>query len=198
MQLFQQWTGINVIMYYQSQIYSEMGFNKVMSTVVLPNVNNLVNFVSTFQTLLVIGSLMMMVFHLSTWACSKLTGGKKDANGKFIEQPIKGWQYAAVASVFLFVFSFAWTWGPVPWVYQAEVFPLRVRVKGSAVGTVSNFLNNWIIGFVGPFLMKKWSTNTFILFAAASFLAWIYSQFYVIECKGLTLEEMDAKMAGKA
>ncbi|ORX48885.1 general substrate transporter [Piromyces finnis] len=146
----------------------------------------------------VIGSLMMMVFHLSTWACSKLTGGKKDANGKFIEQPIKGWQYAAVASVFLFVFSFAWTWGPVPWVYQAEVFPLRVRVKGSAVGTVSNFLNNWIIGFVGPFLMKKWSTNTFILFAAASFLAWIYSQFYVIECKGLTLEEMDAKMAGKA
>ncbi|OUM56978.1 hypothetical protein PIROE2DRAFT_67868 [Piromyces sp. E2] len=188
-------------MYYQSQIYDQMGFTKIMSTVVLPNVNNFVNFVSTFpgmwgieklgrKTLLVIGAIMMGVFHLSTWACSTQTGTK--------EKPNKGWQYAAVASVFLFVFSFAWTWGPVPWVYQAEVFPLRVRVKGSAVGTVSNFLNNWIIGFVGPFLMKHWETKTFILFAAACALAWLYAQFYVLECKGLSLEEMDQKMAGKA
>ncbi|ORY23497.1 general substrate transporter [Neocallimastix californiae] len=197
MQLFQQWTGINVIMYYQSQIYDEIGFSKFMSTVVLPIINNFVNFISTFpgmwgierlgrKTLLVIGALMMMVFHISTWACSTQTN-----NGKV-------WQYLAVASVFLFVFSFAWTWGPVPWVYQAEVFPLRVRVKGSAVGTVSNFLNNWIIAFVGPALMKAWSTKTFLLFAAACLLAWIYSQFYVIECKGLSIDEMDAKMAGKA
>ncbi|ORY43193.1 general substrate transporter [Neocallimastix californiae] len=197
MQLFQQWTGINVIMYYQSQIYDEIGFSKFMSTVVLPIINNFVNFVSTFpgmwgierlgrKTLLVVGSLMMMVFHVSTWACSTQTD-----NGKV-------WQYLAVASVFLFVFSFAWTWGPVPWVYQAEVFPLRVRVKGSAVGTVSNFLNNWIIAFVGPALMKAWSTKTFLLFAAACLLAWVYSQFYVIECKGLSIDEMDAKMAGKA
>jgi MFS family permease len=168
-----------------------------MSTVVLPIINNFVNFVSTFpgmwgierlgrKTLLVIGALMMMVFHISTWACSTQTN-----NGKV-------WQYLAVASVFLFVFSFAWTWGPVPWVYQAEVFPLRVRVKGSAVGTVSNFLNNWIIAFVGPALMKAWSTKTFLLFAFACLLAWIYSQFYVIECKGLSIDEMDAKMAGKA
>ncbi|ORY27705.1 general substrate transporter [Neocallimastix californiae] len=197
MQLFQQWTGINVIMYYQSQIYGEIGFTKFMSTVVLPIINNFVNFISTFpgmwgierlgrKTLLIIGSLMMMVFHISTWAFSTQT-----FRGKM-------WQYFAVASIFLMVFSFAWTWGPVPWVYQAEVFPLRVRVKGSAVGTVSNFLNNWIIAFVGPALMKAWSTKTFLLFAAACLLAWIYSQFYVIESKGLNLEEMDAKMAGKA
>jgi len=137
------------------------------------------------KTLLVVGALMMMVFHISTWACSTQT-----KNGKI-------WQYLVVASVFLFVFSFAWTWGPVPWIYQAEVFPLHVSVKGSAVGAVSNFLNNWIIAFVGPALMKAWSTRTFLLFAAACLLAWIYSQFYVIECKGLSIDEMDVKMAGK-
>jgi len=171
-----------------------------MSTVVLPNINNFVNFVSTFpgmwgierlgrKTLLVIGSLMMMVFHVSTFVFSKLTGDP--------DKPNVVMQYIAVASIFLFVFSFAWTWGPVPWVYQAEVFPLRVRVKGSAVGTVSNFLNNWIIGFIGPYLMEHLSTATFLIFAGACLLAWIYSQFYVIECKGLSLEEMDAKMGGK-
>ena len=196
MQLFQQWTGINVIMYYQTQIYNEIGFTKFMSTVVLPIITNCINLISTFpgmwgiekfgrKILLIAGSLMMMVFHISTWG--------------FSTQTEKGivWQVFAVISIFLFVFSFSSTWGPVPWVYQAEVFPLRVRVKGSAVGTVSNFLNNWIIAFVGPALMKIWSTKTFLLFAGACFLAWLYSQFYVIESKGVNLEEMDAKMGGE-
>jgi len=195
MQLFQQWTGINVIMYYQSQIYNKIGFTKFQSTVVLPNVNNFVNFISTFpgmwgierlgrKTLLVIGSLMMMTFHVSTCVFSLISGTT--------------WQYVTVASIFLMVFSFAWTWGPVPWVYQAEVFPLRVRVKGSAVGTVSNFVNNWIIGLVGPVFVDKMGTYSFLIFAGACLLAFFYAQFYCIECKGLTLEEMDEKMAGKA
>jgi sugar porter (SP) family MFS transporter len=197
MQFFQQWTGINAIMYYQSQIYNEIGFTKFMSTVVLPLVTNFINFVSTFpamwgieklgrRILLIIGSLMMMAFHLATWGFSTKTD-----EGAL-------WQVLAVVSIFLFVFSFAATWGPVPWVYQSEVFPLRVRVKGAAVGTLSNYLNNWIIAFVVPALMKLWSTKTFILFAGAMLLAWIYSQFYVIESKGLNLEEMDAKMGNIA
>jgi len=195
MQLFQQWSGINAVMYYQSQIYDEIGFTKFMSTVVLPLVTNCINFISTFpamwgieklgrRVLLIIGSLMMMAFHLATWG--------------FSTQSDKGtsWQILCVICIFLFVFSFAATWGPVPWVYQGEVFPLSVRVKGSAVGTLSNYLNNWIIAFVVPALMKAWSTKTFILFAGAMLLAWVYSQFYVIESKGLNLEEMDDKMGG--
>jgi sugar porter (SP) family MFS transporter len=194
MQLFQQWSGINAVMYYQSQIYNEIGFTKFMSTVVLPLITNCVNFISTFpamwgieklgrRVLLIIGSLMMTAFHLATWGFSTQT------------EEGTSWQVLAVICIFLFVFSFAATWGPVPWVYQGEVFPLRVRVKGSAVGTLSNYLNNWIIAFVVPALMKVWSTKTFILFAGAMLLGWVYSQFYVIESKGLNLEEMDAKMA---
>ncbi|ORX86780.1 general substrate transporter [Anaeromyces robustus] len=206
MQLFQQWTGINQIMYYQSQIYDQFGFTKVVSTCVLPIINNFVNFISTFpgmwgieklgrKTLLVIGSFMMTIFHLTTFICSNFTQKKKE-DKNYNLNPF--WKYAAIVSIFCFVFSFAWTWGPVPWVYQAEVFPLRVRVKGSAVGTFSNFVNNWILTFLGPYLMDNWKKYTFLLFAVCSFIAWLYAQFYVIECKGLNLEEMDAKMAGKA
>ncbi|ORX64717.1 hypothetical protein BCR32DRAFT_212442, partial [Anaeromyces robustus] len=90
------------------------------------------------------------------------------------------------------------TWGPVPWVYQAEVFPRRVRVKGSAVSSLSNYLNNWILTFLGPYLMTHWKKYTFFLFAVCCFIAWAYSQFYVIESKGLNLEKKDAKMSGKA
>ena len=71
-------------MYYQSQIYNEMGFTKFLSTIVLPVVNNLVNFISTFpgmwgiekfgrKTLLIVGAIMMMIFHILTWAFSTQT-----------------------------------------------------------------------------------------------------------------------------
>jgi sugar porter (SP) family MFS transporter len=193
-QLFQQWTGVNVIMYYQSQIYNEIGFSKLLSTIVLPVVNNLVNFISTFpgmwgierfgrKTLLICGALMMMCFHLLTWI--------------FSTQTEKGmlWQYLAVCSIFLYVFAFASTWGPTPWVYQSEIFPLRVRVKGSAVGTMSNFFNNWIIAFVGPWLMKVWGTMTFLLFACCCLLAFLFASYFCVESKGLNLEEVDAMMS---
>jgi SP family sugar:H+ symporter-like MFS transporter len=207
MQLFQQWTGINQIMYYQSQVYQQMGFTKFTSACVLPIINNFVNFISTFpgmwgidrlgrKTLLVIGAIMMTVFHLGVFVCSTQTQKESDSDGKI--KVSSTWKIAAVVCIFCFVFSFAWTWGPVPWVYQAEVFPLRVRVKGAAVGSLSNYLNNFILTFLGPYLMTHWKKYTFLLFAICCFLAWAYAQFYVIECKGLNLEEMDAKMAGKA
>jgi len=93
-------------MYYQSQIYNEMGFTKFLSTIVLPVVNNLVNFISTFpgmwgiekfgrKTLLIVGAIMMMIFHILTWT--------------FSTQTLKGelWKYLSVISVFLYVFALA-------------------------------------------------------------------------------------------
>ncbi|ORX78425.1 general substrate transporter [Anaeromyces robustus] len=122
MQLFQQWTGINQIMYYQSQVYERMGFTKFTSTCVLPIINNLVNFVSTFpgmwgieklgrKTLLVIGAIMMAVFHLGVFICSTQTQKEQDNPAIKVAN---SWKIAAVICIFCFVFSFAWTWGSSP------------------------------------------------------------------------------------
>eukprot|EP00833_Pecoramyces_ruminatium_P014712 jgi/Orpsp1_1/1188744/evm.model.d7180000066898.1 len=195
MQLLQQWTGVNVIMYYQSQIFNCIGFSKFTSTIILPIISNCVNFVSTLptmwgievfgrKTLLIFGALMMFIFHISTWFFSTQIGS---GHGSL-------WEYLTVASIFLFIFSFASTWGPVPWVYQAEVFPLRARIKGSVVGTISNFFNNWIITFVGPILMKSIGTKTFLIFSTNCLIAFFFTKFFCIESKGLNLEEIDKIM----
>ncbi|KAG4108211.1 general substrate transporter [Neocallimastix lanati (nom. inval.)] len=194
LQLLQQWTGINVIMYYQSQIYSYLGFSKFTSTIIFPIVNNFVNFISILPTmwyidkfgrkiLLYVGALLMIIFHILTWVFSI-----QISNGKI-------WGYLTVASIILFIFSFGATWGPVPWVYQSEVFPLRTRIKGSAVGTISNFFNNWIITFVGPLLMEALGERTFILFSVNCLIAFYFAYFFCIESKGLDIEEMDRIMS---
>ena len=53
---------------------------------------------------------------------------------------------AVIACSYLFVASFACTWGPVSWIYPPELFPLRVRGKAVALATSSNWAFNFALG----------------------------------------------------
>lgn len=48
----------------------------------------------------------------------------------------------ATAMVYLYTFVFGATWLTVPWLYPAEIFPLKVRAKGNAWGVVGWSLGN--------------------------------------------------------
>ena len=45
-----------------------------------------------------------------------------------------------IAAAVLHVFSFNMFWGPTPWVYLGESFPLRVRAKCIALGSATSKL----------------------------------------------------------
>jgi SP family sugar:H+ symporter-like MFS transporter len=47
-----------------------------------------------------------------------------------------------IAFAVLHVFSFSMFWGPTPWVYLGESFPLRVRSKGIALGSATSMCNH--------------------------------------------------------
>jgi MFS family permease len=46
---------------------------------------------------------------------------------------------AVIACTYLFVASYAPTWGPVSWIYPPELYPLRVRGKAVALSTSANW-----------------------------------------------------------
>lgn len=63
---------------------------------------------------------------------------------------------AVIASTYLFVASFAPTWGPVSWVYPPELYPLRLRGKAVALSTSANWAFNTALGaFVPPAFVSK-------------------------------------------
>ena len=51
----------------------------------------------------------------------------------------------AAVGLFTYIAFFGATWLPLPWLYPAEVNPIRTRGKANAVSTCSNWLNNFII-----------------------------------------------------
>jgi len=57
---------------------------------------------------------------------------------------------AVIACSYLFVASFAPTWGPVSWIYPPELYPLRVRGKAVALSTSANWAFNFALGYFVP------------------------------------------------
>ena len=92
---------------------------------------------------LLVGAALMMIF-LFTNAGLLATYGTTPAPGEFAiaAESIKitgAPSKAVIACTYLFVASYAPTWGPVSWIYPPELYPLRVRGKAVALATSSNW-----------------------------------------------------------
>ncbi len=80
--------------------------------------------------------------------------------------------------------------------YQSEIFPLRVRTKGCALGSMSNWINNFIIAKVWPYATQL-GAKQYIIFGVTGLAMAAFVWFFVPETKGLALEEMDEIFGGK-
>lgn len=101
------------------------------------------------------------------------------------------WSKVVIACSYLFVASFAITWGPVSWIYPPELFPLRVRGKAVALCTSANWAFNFALGYFVPpaFVNIKW--RTYILFGVFCLAMCIHVFFMFPETAGKTLEEVE-------
>jgi hypothetical protein len=70
---------------------------------------------------------------------------------------------AGVASFFCFSWAVGWSYGPVSWIYQSEIFPMNIRAMGAAASTATNWLNNVIIAQITPYGLNVSGHRTILL-----------------------------------
>ena len=99
--------------------------------------------------------------------------------------------WMGVVGMYAFTVAFAATWGPVVWVYQNEVLPLRVRAIGTAIATLMNWCSNAIIGKIAPLLLEALGAYTYAIFAVICAAMTLFSIIYIPETRGLSLEAME-------
>ncbi|EPQ60032.1 general substrate transporter [Gloeophyllum trabeum ATCC 11539] len=96
-----------------------------------------------------------------------------------------------IAFAVLHVFSFSLSWGPTPWVYLGESFPLRVRPKSIALGSASNWIWNFLLSFFSPRIAADIGPLVLLIFAGVLIFGFVYVYICIPETKGLQLEEVD-------
>lgn len=94
-----------------------------------------------------------------------------------------------IACTYLFVASFAPTWGPVSWVYPPELYPLRVRGKAVALSTSANWAFNTVLGAFVPPAFANIRYKVYIIFGIFNLCMMIHAFFMFPETAGKTLED---------
>ncbi|MFR9730491.1 sugar porter family MFS transporter [Saccharopolyspora sp. MS10] len=191
----QQFVGINVIFYYSSSLWQSVGIEE-SSSLLLSLFTSIVNIVGTFiaialvdrigrKPLLVIGSIGMAVsLAVTGWAFSFAQVVGEDA----VLPP--GWGVVALISASAFVLFFASSWGVVMWVLLGEMFPPRIRAAALAVGTMTNWVANWLVTVSFP-SMRDWNLPaTYFMYALFALISLVFVLRYLKETNGRSLEEM--------
>ncbi|XP_021894625.1 probable polyol transporter 6 [Carica papaya] len=98
----------------------------------------------------------------------------------------------SIVTTYMFVAFFSIGLGPVTWVYSTEIFPLKLRAQGVAIGVAVNRLMNATISMSFISIYEAITIGgAFFMFAIISVIAWLFFYFLFPETKGRTLEEME-------
>jgi hypothetical protein len=102
------------------------------------------------------------------------------------------------AFVMLYNIVYGFTWGPMPWLLPAEIFPLRGRSKGMALATTSNWVFNFIIGMVSPDAFAGIHGYFYLIIAGFCLFSAGLVYFYYVETANSSLEEIAALFGDRA
>ncbi|EKG21131.1 Sugar/inositol transporter [Macrophomina phaseolina MS6] len=191
---FQQWTGINAILYYAPQIFNKLGMSSNTVSLLATGVVGIAMFLATIPAVMYVDKLgrkpVLIVGAIGMATCHIIIAVIVAKNQYSWEShQAAGW--AAVCMVWLFVIHFGYSWGPCAWIIVAEVWPLSNRPYGIALGASSNWMNNFIVGQVTPDMLTGMTYGTYIFFGLLTFGGAAFIWLFVPETKNLTLEEMD-------
>jgi len=190
--VFQQFVGINVVLYYATDIFKGMGFStnaSLFQTIIVGGVNLTFTIVAIFtvdhfgrRKLQIIGALIMAVSMTALGSTFWLGGPGM----------------LALVSMLVYTAGFAMSWGPVTWVLLSEIFPNQIRGKAMALAVAMQWIANYLVSWTFPILDKN---PTLIAHFHHGFAYWIYGVMGLLaaifmakmvpETKGKTLEQME-------
>ncbi|XP_033154860.1 facilitated trehalose transporter Tret1-2 homolog [Drosophila mauritiana] len=198
LQVFQQWTGINAILFYSTSIFEDtgsgirgsdatliIGVTQVTSTLVAVAIIDKAG----RRILLLISGILMAVSTALMGVYFQLKENDPASMDNF------GW--LPISSICIFIIFFSIGFGPVPWLVMAELFSEDVKsVAGSIAGT-SNWLSAFMVTLLFPILKSAIGPGpTFWIFTVIAVIAFFYSLFFVPETKGKTIIEIQDMLSG--
>ncbi|KAF8963897.1 general substrate transporter [Flammula alnicola] len=200
LQFIQQLNGQNFYYYYGDTFFQSAGTE--LSPYVIQVILGAVSVVGTVPALYLIESWgrrrSLLTGALMEAACSLIAGlvghftlAPTGTPKNLLTKRNKQGGDTLIAFAVLHVFSFSIFWGPTPWVYLGESFPLRVRPKSIALGSATNWLWNFLLSFFAPRIAVRIGPLILLIFFGMLLFGYVYVYLFIPETRGLTLEEVD-------
>ncbi|PSN67796.1 general substrate transporter [Corynespora cassiicola Philippines] len=189
-QAFTQLSGINVVNYYQTDLYKSLGQTGHMVTL-LAGVYGLVGPIAN----------VVCLYYVDTWGRKKtlwITGlvmsldmalvmGLSGGYGSSNNMVAKGF---SIAFIFCFSIIYSLGYNSIHYIYVPEIMTMSIRAKGSSISVISNVLINIVLNQVSPIAFSHVGYKYYALFICTNLLGAIVVFLIFPETKGKTLEEI--------
>jgi sugar porter (SP) family MFS transporter len=187
--VLQQWSGINVLFNYASNIFKQAGFG-VNTTLMFIVITGVVNAAFTFVALGTVdrwGRRRLMLLGCAGIAAAHLLTGLAYA------LHLQG--IAVLIFVLAAIGCYAMSLAPVTWVVISEIFPNRIRGTAISVAVSALWIACFILTYTFPLLEKAIGTgNTFWLYAAICAAGFIFIFLKLPETEGKSLEQIEREL----
>lgn len=178
----QQLTGINAIFYYSVSIFERAGLSAAdaeWANLGAGCLNLLTSFLSPYL-MANVNRRPLMQFSCFSCAIFLLAFA-------FVLRFIDFFSWFAIAGIvciFCYIFFYQIGVGPIPYFIGSEIFEVAPRPIGMAMGSLSSWSCNFIIGMTFPSLQNAWGAFVFIPFSVTCFLMFLLTRFYLPETRG--------------
>ncbi|KAJ6741162.1 INOSITOL TRANSPORTER 1 [Salix purpurea] len=194
LQAFQQFTGINTVMYYSPTIVQMAGFSSNQLALLLSLIIAALNAAGT-----VLGIYFIDHFGRKKLALSSLTGviaslvilaGAFFGRSSGSSNELFGW--IAILGLALYIAFFSPGMGPVPWTVNSEIYPEQYRGICGGMSATVNWVSNLIVAQTFLSVAEAVGTGwTFVILAGIAVLAVVFVTVFVPETMGLTFVEVE-------
>ncbi|WP_302701304.1 sugar porter family MFS transporter [uncultured Actinomyces sp.] len=191
---FQQLTGINGVFFYSNSLFAAVGFTESMALAqtLLITGFKIVGVVTGIMLVDKVGRKRMLVYggtlifvSLGVVATVFTIARKPDV----AHSPILA--FLAVAALCTFLLGFTSSWGPIFSIVMGEMFPNSIRGGAMSLASGADFLVNFLVVLLFPFLIGWSPAGTYWIYCAFGVLAVIFTAKYLTETSGAQLEDMD-------
>ena len=189
---FQQFVGINVVLYYAPEIFKTMGAatDAALLQQIVVGIVNLSFTVLAILTVDRFGRRPLMIIGALIMAFSMIILGTT-----FYTHNVG---VGSLICMLVYTAGFAMSWGPVCWVLLAEIFPNSIRSVVMSIAVAAQWIANFMVSWTFPMLDKnQYLTETFNhgmaywIYGIMGVLAALFIWKFVPETKGKSLEQME-------
>jgi sugar porter (SP) family MFS transporter len=196
--ILQQITGINTVIYYAPTIIQSTGVDSAGSAILASLGVGIINVVMTVVALKLLdraGRRTLLFIGVTGMSVSLFALGIAFIDG--VPETLS--TVLAIGSLMAFVSSFAISLGPIFWLLNAEIYPLAVRGKAAAAGTMTNWFFNFLVSLTFLALIDLLTeTGAFWFYGAIGLVTLWFCWKFVPETKGKSLEQINAVFERRA
>uniref|UniRef100_A0A3Q3WGX4 Major facilitator superfamily (MFS) profile domain-containing protein n=1 Tax=Mola mola TaxID=94237 RepID=A0A3Q3WGX4_MOLML len=188
-----QLCGLNAIWYYTNGILLEAGFAKTVLPYITLSTGAIETLAAIISGLVIerIGRKPLLIFGFSAMAgfFSLLT--------VFLNfQDSTAWMpYLSYICILAVIASFCSGPGGIPFILTGELFEQSYRPAAFMIAGTVNWLSNFTVGLLFPFIQEKLQSFAFLVFVVVCILASIYLYFVLPETKNKTFMDISQSFA---